>query len=278
MKFVFVILHYNTFNQTLECIEHIKKLYQYNNTQIIVIDNFSKDDSLNRLKEKFEFSDVEVISSELNVGFAKGNNLGYTIGKYKYKAEYIICLNSDVYIKQKEFLDLIDSKYEEKEYHLLGPKIINLDKENQNPVSFIHDDKKKINKTLLKNRLRWFKSYLPQRKVIGTVNSIIIENDKELEDVPLHGSCIIASPKYIQSHEFLFFPDTFLYGEEDILFYLSKINKEKLLYFPSVQVLHLEDASTNQSFGELSASKKRFILKHSSESLKVLKNLMNKKS
>ncbi len=282
-KYSFIVLHYNTFEETKCCINYIKQLEKYNDSKIIVVDNCSTDDSLEKLIKLFEFDkeNIEFIENEFNVGFAKGNNIGYSIAKHKYNSNFIICLNSDVYIKQSNFLELINSKFEEDEYHILGPRILNLNNEDQNPVDFIHDDIKKIKKTLLLNRLRLIKSYIPIKKKLKNKRNdynIIRPKTQELEDVALHGSCIVVSPKYIESHEFLFFPNTFLYGEEDILFYLSKVNKERVLYFPSVQVLHLEDASTNQSFGELSGSKKRFILKYSSESLKILKNLMRKKS
>ncbi|RXW54001.1 glycosyltransferase, partial [Enterococcus faecium] len=88
MNYSFIILNYNTFDETRKCINHIKKIDNaQNKLNIIVIDNSSSDNSLEKLFEEYSNDNmVEIISMEYNVGFAKGNNLGYTIAKYKYNS------------------------------------------------------------------------------------------------------------------------------------------------------------------------------------------------
>lgn len=278
-KFSFIILHYNTLEETSRCIEYIKNLTLFKDSQLIIVDNKSTDDSLSILTEKFKHDNIVFLKSEYNTGFAKGNNLGFSVAKHKYKSEFIIAMNSDVYIKQTNFLNLIEEEYMRSEFFLLGPAIFTINKENQNPVEYIHDTITKVNKTLFFNRLRYFKTYIPIENNLR-IKSYFKKNKKNIKieeyliNVPLHGACIIASPKFIRDHEYLFYPDTFLYGEEDILYYTSNISNEKLVYSRTLEVVHEEDASTKKKFGKKNAIKKRFILHHSSKSLRILKKIM----
>ncbi|WP_414841211.1 glycosyltransferase [Enterococcus saccharolyticus] len=277
-KFSFIILHYNTFKETINCIECIKKLEYYDEVKIIIVNNNSTDDSLSKLKKIYNSSEIDFLDSEYNAGFAKGNNLGYSLAKHKYNSKFVICLNSDVYIKQIDFLSLIEAEFEDNQFDLLGPKISTLDGDNQNPVKYIHDTNKKVNRTLFLNKLRYIKSFLPEKYKNKKNYQKKTTEKQRMFNIPLHGACIIIGPKYISKHEYLFYPDTFLYGEEDILYYLSKINNEKLVYSPFLKVIHAEDASTNNEFGTENGKKKRFVLKHSENSLKILKLLIKKYS
>lgn len=280
MKFSFIILHYNTFEETSKCIEYVKKLSLYNESKLIVVDNSSTDNSLSLIKKKFENQNIDFIASEYNTGFAKGNNLGYSIAKHKYNSEYIICMNSDVYIKQNDFLNLIEKEYKTSEFSLLGPAIYTKDGNNQNPVEYIHDTDEKIKKTLWLNKLRYIKTFIPN-KIKRTHQRMSTKIDRNIGyqvGVPLHGACIIAGTKFIHEHEYLFYPDTFLYGEEDIVYFMSNCNNEKLVYSSVLEVFHDEDASTNNEFGVNNDIKKRFILKNSNKSLRILRNLMKKNS
>lgn len=274
LKFSFVILHYNTYEETLNCINYIKQLDNQKLIEIIIVNNCSTDDSIKKIKKIYSSNEINILDSEYNTGFAKGNNLGFSVAKHALNSDYIVCMNSDVYIKQKNFLNLIDEEYKKSHFDLLGPAIYTLDGDNQNPVGYIHDTLEKINKTLILNKLRFLKSFFPKIKKQRTaVEKNSTTNNYQL-NVPLHGACIIASSKFINNHEYLFYPDTFLYGEEDLMYYLSKINNETLVYSSSLEVIHAEDASTNSMFGRRNRSKKQFVLRNSTESLKILKKIM----
>lgn len=53
MKVCFIILHYKTLAETTSCIQFIKQLEPRDEIQIIVVDNASKDGSMESLKERF---------------------------------------------------------------------------------------------------------------------------------------------------------------------------------------------------------------------------------
>jgi len=116
-----IILNWNTYEYTLKCILSLKK-NDFQNFQIIVVDNGSNDNSITLLKEKFD--DIKYIINSNNLGFSGGNNQGI---KYalENKFEYLMLLNNDTEVNKNFFPPLLNSLQSN---HLLGavqPLIMN---------------------------------------------------------------------------------------------------------------------------------------------------------
>ena len=71
-----------------------------------------------------------------------------------------------------------------------------------------------------------------------------IRTDKEMLNVKLHASCLIFSRYYIEHYEGIY-PKTFLYLEENILYFIAQRDALTTIYYPKVQIYHKEDSSTN---------------------------------
>ncbi|SFC04268.1 hypothetical protein SAMN05421780_102370 [Flexibacter flexilis DSM 6793] len=84
-----VIVNYNTFTLTCQCIESVIQKTQNVSYEIILVDNASAECDADLFKQKFP--EITLIKSAENGGFAKGNNLGIA----QAKGEYILLLNSD---------------------------------------------------------------------------------------------------------------------------------------------------------------------------------------
>ncbi|MDF2505028.1 glycosyltransferase family 2 protein, partial [Clostridium sp.] len=118
-KVFIVILNFNSFKDTKECLLSLQKL-EYSNYEIIVVDNSSTDGSYEKLRT--EFNTYNIIKSNENLGYANGNNIGI---KYalENKADYICVLNNDV-IVEDDFLDkIIKVMEDDKDIGLAGPCI-----------------------------------------------------------------------------------------------------------------------------------------------------------
>lgn len=93
MQVSIIIVNYNTFGLTCNCIRSIKAITGLLEYEIILVDNASKDVAPAEFLR--EFPDLVLVESETNVGFAAGNNLGIE----RAKGEYILLLNSDTVLK-----------------------------------------------------------------------------------------------------------------------------------------------------------------------------------
>ena len=99
---VVVIVNYNGYKDTEECLASLRKV-KTPNMYVIIVDNGSTDDSTNRLKEFVIEEKEHLICVEDNLGFSGGNNIGirYAIDK---GAEYVCLLNNDTVV-DPNFLD-----------------------------------------------------------------------------------------------------------------------------------------------------------------------------
>ena len=77
----FIVLHYKSIDETLECLNTLKKLEHQEKIKIIVVSNSEID---NDFKKKITKYTKDIIINSENLGFAKANNVGcqYAIEKY----------------------------------------------------------------------------------------------------------------------------------------------------------------------------------------------------
>ena len=89
MQLSIIIINYNTFQLTCNCIQSIKEKLHDLTYEIILVDNDSSECDPNLFLKTFP--DIRLIISAENTGFTGGNNIGIS----KAKGEYILLLNSD---------------------------------------------------------------------------------------------------------------------------------------------------------------------------------------
>ncbi|KYC64650.1 glycosyltransferase [Heyndrickxia coagulans] len=283
VKFAFVILHYQTLQDTIECIDSIFNNMDSDDYKIIVVDNGSTNNSGDELLRRYKKSpQVKIIKSKKNLGFANGNNLGYKFAKEELKAKFILLINNDTVINQKNFTKKIEEKYKTTGFDILGPDIISLaDNKHQNPQRTEGISKQELKKLIWHYRTRRLLNLLCiEEKIINIYfklkkiakkkePSIEIRWAKEQHNVQLHGACLIFSPGYVKKFNGLY-SKTFMYMEEDILYYISIREGLRILYTPEIKIFHKEDSSTNALFPDNNRNKRTFIYKNTIKSAKEL--------
>ncbi len=117
-----IILNYNAGKLIEECIYSI---YQsnYNNYEIIVVDNNSKDNSHIECKKKFP--SINLINNKKNLGYCEGNNVGIR----ESKGEFIIILNPDTIVKPNWIIELLNG-YKKFGDGIYQPKFLTIDNES----------------------------------------------------------------------------------------------------------------------------------------------------
>jgi len=250
----FVILHYKNIQETIKCLESLKKTTDIEKSNFIVVDNNSL---IKEEKEKILKYTNDILMLDKNYGFAKANNKGIEYAREKYDSKFYIVINNDVFITQKNFLKSIETIYKKIEFDMLGPKIDSPSGESINPFPVIVGKDNVINEIKkCKKLIKIYKSsflscllnkYIKIKKIIR--KPIIKTNGSKLErDVALHGCAIIFSKKYIDKYQYPFINDTFLFHEEEFLY--KRVLEDKLIsiYDPSIKVFHKEGSSVKKNY------------------------------
>jgi GT2 family glycosyltransferase len=90
-KVCIAILNWNGWPDTVDCLASLQRL-DYEEREVVVIDNASTNDSVCRIREQFR--KTEIIRLEQNLGFAGGCNAGIRYA-FASQAKYVWLLNND---------------------------------------------------------------------------------------------------------------------------------------------------------------------------------------
>lgn len=106
IDFSIIIPSYNTKSIILDCLDSIIKYTKDVTYEIIIVDNGSKDGSVEEL-EKYskKHPQVIVIDAHQNLGFGKANNLGVK----NSKGEYLLFQNSDTLLLDNALKECLDA-------------------------------------------------------------------------------------------------------------------------------------------------------------------------
>ena len=215
-----ILLNWNNSHYTIDCVNSLLNT-TYQNKKIIIVDNFSNDNSVNKIKTKFP--DIKIIQNKSNLGFAGGNNVGikYAI---KNKFDFIMLLNNDTVVKNTFIEPLVDSF--KKNVMAVQPLILNYPDSNT-----IWNNGGSINslfgifKTINKNK---------------SINLIKNFNKKETEWIS--GCCFMIRSSVIDEIGIL--DDNFFVYYEDVDWSIRITEKKyKILIVPSSIIYHFEGGS-----------------------------------
>lgn len=242
-----IILNYNTFKMTCDCIASILEKTKVVSYEIILIDNASTECDPNLFIEKFP--EINLVISEVNLGFAKGNNLGIS----KAKSDTILLLNSDTILLNDAISLCFHKLMNKNEIGVITAKLLfpNGDVQHQcRPFETIS-----LNLT---ERFRLHKFWSKEKrgeKLLGGYFSHLTE----IECDRIWGTFFMFKKSILDR-----FPENklsdqfFMYGEDNEWCYqLRKFTNYKILYYPDAEVIHLMGGS-------------RFNDSESSEKIKII--------
>lgn len=266
-----VILNYNNYEDTFNCIESIE---QFNTAPIkfFIVDNASSREGTvetmdNYFKQKFANDYIRVSSNEKNDkvaplltfivsdrngGYAQGNNYGLKFAYNDPEIEYIMILNNDVLFIEDIILPLIENIGRLPNCGIVSPLLYKKDLKgldyNCARCSMSFRQAILLNLTMGKP---WFgiKKRIDDEQYILKKHPNAITRDFVEIDYP-SGSCMIAAKSLWQSIDG-FDPNTFLYYEEAILYSkITDIGRYNYL-IPSLKCIHLGASSTSQSISPM---------------------------
>jgi len=166
-----IILNWNGWEDTLECLESLYAI-DYENYNVIVVDNGSQDDSVEKIRDycrgnletespffrynplnkpinliEFDKDDVDgeeisfkvsaeslnlyLLKNDKNYGFADGNNIGIDFALTNLTTDYILLLNNDTTVDNDLIGPLLKTAESDPKIGLVGPKIYSYDRPSE---------------------------------------------------------------------------------------------------------------------------------------------------
>ncbi|MCY2687799.1 glycosyltransferase [Salinimicrobium sp. TH3] len=198
-----VILNYNSYQDTISLVENIQLQTVAQNIYIIIVDNNSPNGSFEELfKYKLKYSNVEVLQTGANLGYAKGNNFGLKYLEKNIHPDYVAILNNDIILPNNCFEKLID-KYSTLE----NPAIIAPMERSPNGNAAILGPLRSFWEDIL--------SLSMLHRVLNKKKPVIVDNtnNQAMKVEVIGGSFMFSDFKRFKQLGY-FYPKTFLYVEE----------------------------------------------------------------
>lgn len=235
MQTALIVLNFNGINDTLACLDSLKKINSKMSNYIIVVDNASQDDSLAKLSK---IKNIELLKNHKNLGFSAGMNVGI---KYALKKGFdaVIILNNDT-IVDENFLKDIEGVA--KKADIISPMIYFY------PGYEFHKDKYK--KSDLGKVIWYGGGVIDWNNIIGQhVNVDKVAKEEFKKDTPTDfatGACMFIKREVFEKIGF-FDESYFLYLEDMDFCVRAKKAGYKIMVAASARVWHKNAQSTGGS-------------------------------
>ena len=237
-KYVFVVLVY----RNIDVLRFFFQSFTINDSKVIVVNSFYDNSTLNECEVVARQNGADFIAIP-NKGYGYGNNMGTKFALEHYDFDFLILSNSDIIIK---LFDGLDKHIEEN--CVVAPKTVMKTGKYQNPdtpwelkfiypmLSYALNHKSNTVYTLCHICTRL------SREVYKLFTSLVRKEKYKIFSA--HGSFIIFTQKATKELYPFFDEEMFLYNEEWFLALKAKQHNVPIYYVPSLEVLHLEGASS----------------------------------
>lgn len=228
-----VILNWNRIQDTLACLESVRKL-NYKNYEVVVVDNGSVDGSKEKLAA---IKDIIFVDNPKNRGFTGGHIDGYA----RSKGEFILLLNNDAVIDPDYISIAVEDMLKDPTVGAVGGRAYAWD-DTHPPYDATG------------------KFYGYQNINVVSAEAIFVQTDSGLprEINNVSGSGVLVRRTTIDTVGYLFGP-YFAYYEETDLFARMKRAGFKVMYNPRLHIWHKSGVSSSSYFQFNQLFKNRFI-------------------
>jgi len=220
MVFSIIIVNYNTKNLAKKCLNSIFANCSDSDFEIIVIDNDSRDGSVEMLNNEFG-AKIKLIINKNNIGFGPANNQGARIAQGKY----LFFLNSDTLIKENILTPLNSYLKNHEQVAIASPKLL-LDNGDEQEYAYGKFP------TLFRGIAEKFKKFKIDKKAILEVDWV-------------SGAALIVRKDVFQKVK-SFDEKFFMYFEDIDLCKCIKNLNYKIVVFPQVAIIHLGGKSISK--------------------------------
>lgn len=234
MDLSIVIVNYNTkdlLKQTIESVINNTKGIEY---EIWVVDNSSKDGSVEMVQE--EFKDVKLIASKENLGFPKGNNVAIK----KATGRYILLLNSDTKVIGDNLQHCVSYMDQHEEIGALGCKV-------ELPDGTLDHACKRGFPTPEASLYYFLKlnKIMKNKRKYGAYTASYLGED-EIGEVDALMGAFMMIPRTVIDKVGMLDEEFFMYGEDIDWCYRIKEAGYKIMYYPKEKIIHYKGSSSKK--------------------------------
>ena len=233
MKISVVIVNYNVKYYVGQCIDSVRRALQGIDSEIIVVDNHSRDGSVDYLSK---IEGVRIIESGHNLGFSKANNIAIR----QSTAEYVLMLNPDTIVAEDAIRMIIDFADSHPQAGGIGVRMHNdwgtIARESRrglpSPMTSFY-------------KIIGLSKRLPQHRKYGRYYMGWLPWDSPSRIEVVSGACFLVRRKAIDEVG-LMDEDYFMYGEDiDLSYRLLKGGWEN--WFVPADIIHYKGESTQKT-------------------------------
>lgn len=239
-----IILSYNTKDLLESCLDSVYTHLPHELFEVIVVDNASTDGSNAMVKK--QFPQALLITSDTNLGFGKGINLGAQASKGKY----LLFLNSDAVLTEDVVSDMVSYLHAHPKVGVLGGLLTNPDGTTQRSFGKFYDLRNTVTMLIAgdKGEMRWVNNQLHAADLFITSRNKEGESARRGIAVDWVSGGFMLIQKEVFSKLQGFDNNFFMYMEDvELCFRVKKLGYTVHLY-PRASVIHAGQGSSNRSF------------------------------
>jgi hypothetical protein len=221
-----IILNYKAGDVAIQCARSVLKSKGYADFEILLVDNGSRDGSLEKFFTAFKsHPKVRILETGGNAGYTGGNNFAV---RHSRASTYCVVLNNDTYVEPYFLKELVAAMRENPDAAMASAHLANVPSFKPKDIAAAQKFfKNREGYGVTLNPLGYTISYREGRKA-GRFSPI----------VAVHGGGFIFRKDVIGLP---FDPDYFIYAEETKLSWLTRLRGHRILWARNAHVYHLSN-------------------------------------
>lgn len=227
-----IILNWNGLEDTIECLESLKKI-AYPNYEVIVVDNGSQGNEPQLLQEKFGEC-IHLIRNDKNYGYTGGNNIGIKYALTNFLPDYLLLLNNDVVVAPDFLTEMVGLAAGDDQIGLVGPK------------TYVYGTPDRL-------ELVWYDVDMHKGRAFHVASREVDQGQYETaqEVNYIQGSCLLVREKVIQNVGLLD-EEYFCYWDETDYCVRAREAGYKIVYAPRAKIWHKKSPCSKPWYRTLS--------------------------
>ncbi len=222
-----ILVNYNGGQVVIDCLDSLQKTLQTIAHEVIVVDNASTDSSADQIETLFPA--VHLVRQSHNRGFGTGNNRGASLAK----GEFLLLLNTDTLLTDDILPYLVDLMRHDPTIGIIGPRLLNPD------GGFQRSTAPEIG--------IWGECQALKQQFDDRTHRHRLDQPTKMQDIDIVLGAALLIRKGLFDALSGFDETFFMYFEESDLCIRAQEKGWKVIYAPSVSLIHLGGYSVSKT-------------------------------